>query len=146
MALLTISGEPGSRWEEVAHGTSRLLKFELVTESRFQQWLAEKFCASSIPDRAWKPAVVSILARMASSNHLVIAIPGSDALFGAMPMLIRAGVVAPLARRIGNVMLDQRLERPAASETLAKLDEDSRRQRRARVGRAKTVADSFDIV
>ena len=146
MALLTISGEPGSRWEEVAHGTSRLLKFELVTESRLEQWLAEEFGNFAIPDRAWKPAVVSILARMASANHLVIAIPGSEALFGTMPMLIRAGVVAPLARRIGNVMLDQRLERPAASESLAKLDEDSRRQRRARFGRPKAAADSFDIV
>jgi hypothetical protein len=146
MALLTISGEPGSRWEEVAHGASRLLQFELVTESRLDQWLAEELGCAAIPDRAWKPAVVSILARMASSNHLVIAIPGSDALFGAMPMLIRAGVVAPRSRRIGNVMLDQRLERPAASATLAKLDEDARHQRRSRFGRPKAIADSFDIV
>src|SRR5579872_5950187 len=150
MALLTISGEPGSRWEDVAHGASQLLKFELVTESRLATWIAQEFGPhmgnDAIPDRAWKPAVVSILARMASSDHLVVAIPGAESLFGAMPMLLRAGVIAPLGRRVGNVMLDQRLERPAASESLAQLDEASRRERRARFGRARAIAESFDII
>ena len=79
-----------------------------------------------IPDRAWRPAVVSIVARMATEHHLVVALPGAESLFGPLPMLLRAGVVAPSARRIGNVMLDQRLERPEAREALARLDEDSR--------------------
>jgi hypothetical protein len=146
MALLTISGEPGSRWEEVAHGTARSLGFELVTEARLEQWLAQEFGDAAIPDRAWKPAVVSILARMAAANHLVVAIAGAEGLFGPLPMLLRAGVVAPAARRIGNVMLDQRLERPEAREVLEKLDEDAQRVRRARLGRAKPVAESFDLV
>ena len=34
MALLTISGDPASRWEDVAHATAQLLRFELVTEAR----------------------------------------------------------------------------------------------------------------
>lgn len=146
MALVTISGEPGSRWEEVAHGAARLLRFELVTEARLEQWLAQEFGDVAIPDRAWKPAVVSILARMAAVDHLVIAVAGAEALFGPLPMLFRAGVVAPSARRIGNVMLDQRLERPEARGVLAKLDEDSRRSRRARLGRARPIAEAFDIV
>jgi hypothetical protein len=146
MALLTISGEPGSRWEEVAHGAARLLGFELVTEARMAQWLAQEFGDSAIPDRAWKPAVVSILARMAVTDHLVVAIAGAEGLFGPLPMMMRAGIVAPAARRIGNVMLDQRLERPQASEVLTKLDADAHRERRARLGRAKPVAEAFDIV
>lgn len=146
MALLTISGEPGSRWEEVAHGAARLLGFELVTEARLEQWLTQEFGEAAIPDRAWKPAVVTILARMAAANHLVVAIAGAEGLFGALPMLLRAGVVAPTARRIGNVMLDQRLERPEAREVLTKLDADAQRLRRARLGRAKPVAEAFDIV
>ncbi len=146
MALLTISGEPGSRWEEVALGVARLLRFELVTEARLEQWLADEFGEAAIPDRAWRPAVVSILARMAAVDHLVIATAAAESLFGPLPMLLRAGVVAPAARRIGNVMLDQRLERPAAREALAKLEESTRRTRRARVGRAKPVAEAFDVV
>ena len=119
MALLTISGDPASRWEEVAHGAARLLRFELVTEARLQQWMTEEFGETAIPDRAWKPAVVSILARMAAEHHLVVALPGAEALFTPLPMLLRAGMVAPEPRRIGNVMLDQRLERPAARKLLA---------------------------
>jgi len=146
MALLTISGEPGSRWEEVALGAARLLRFELVTEGRLEKWLVDEFGEAAIPDRAWRPAVVSILARMAAADDLVIAIPGAESLFGPLPMLLRAGVVAPAARRIGNVMLDQRLERPAAREALAQLEESARRTRRARLGRARPITESFDIV
>jgi hypothetical protein len=146
MALLTISGEPASRWEEVAHGAAQLLRFELVTETRLEQWMAEEFGETPIPDRAWKPAIVSILARMAAQHHLVVALSGAEALFAPFPMLLRAGVVAPEARRIGNVMVDQRLERPAARQLLSGLDSDWRRKRRARFGRSKPQPESFDVV
>ncbi len=146
MALLTISGEPASGWEEVAHGAAQLLQFELVTEGRLAQWMAEELGQAALPDRAWRPAVVSILARMAAANHLVVALTGSESLFGTMPMLLRASVVAPDVRRAGNVMLDQRLERPAAAKLLAGLDLDWKRTRRMRVGRSQARAHAFDIV
>jgi hypothetical protein len=144
MALLTISGEPASRWEEVAHGAAQLLRFELVTEARVAQWIADEFGAAPLPERAWKPAVVSILTRMATEHHLVIALDGAERLFNLLPMLFRAGITAPEARRTGNVMLDERLERPAAREALAELDAQSRRLRRARYGRSHPAA--FDLV
>ena len=59
MAILTISGEPASRWEEAANGAARLLQFELITEARLQTWMTEEFGDTPIPDRAWKLAVVS---------------------------------------------------------------------------------------
>ncbi len=145
MALLTISGEPASRWEEVAHGTAQLLQFELVTQSLLQQWIAEEFGTTEIPDRAWRAAVVSILARMAAEHHLVVAVPGAEALFGAMPMLLRAGIVAGEARRAGNLMLDERLERPEAKKLLAERDREWRDSLRRRFARAKMSADCFDI-
>jgi len=146
MALLTISGEPASRWEEVAHGAAQLLKFELIAEARLEQWIAEEFGDTAIPERAWRSSVVSIAARMATEHHLVIAVPGAESLFGAMPMLLRAGIVAPEARRVGNVMLDRRVERPQARKILSELDAEARVRRRARFGRAKTTAESFDLV
>src|ERR1043166_2614883 len=91
MALLTISGEPASRWEDAAHGAAQLLRFELVTEARIAQWIREEFGDASIPDRAWRPAVVSILARMATGHHLAVALGGSESLFGPLPMLLRRG-------------------------------------------------------
>jgi len=146
MALLTISGEPASRWEEVAHGAARLLNFELVTEARLAGWITEEFGDAEIPDRAWRLAVVSILARMAVAHHLVVALPASESLFASMPLVLRAGVVAPEARRIGNLMIDRRLERPAARKLLLTLDLESKRRRRARFGRSGSVATAFDIV
>ncbi len=150
MALLTISGEPASQWEEAAHGAARLLKFELITETRLQSWMTEEFGDSPVPHRAWKPAVVSIVARMATVHHLVVALPGAELLFappfGWTSIVTRVGVVAPVARRIGNLMLDQHLERPAARTLLAELDAASKTQRRARFGRPKTAPESFDLV
>lgn len=149
MALLTVSGEPASRWEEAAHAVSRLLDFELVTESRLAVWLAEEFGDSDIPNRAasvWKPAVVSVIARMSAAHHLVIAIPGAESLFTSFPAVFRVYVIASQARRIGNVMLSQRLERPAAREHLAQLDTEWKARRRARFGRAKSTPEAFDVI
>ncbi|HLH38492.1 MAG TPA: cytidylate kinase family protein [Bryobacteraceae bacterium] len=146
MALLTISGEPASRWEEAAHIAARLLDFELITESRLEQWLNEEFSGAEIAARAWRPAVTSIAARMATEHHLVIAAAGAEALFGAMPMLLRAGVIAPESRRIGNVMLDRRVERPEAQKIVAEMDAAARNSRRARFGRAGLSSTQFDIV
>ena len=50
MAILTISGAPASRFEDVAHGCSQLLGFEFVTESRLSQWMTEEFGETPVPD------------------------------------------------------------------------------------------------
>jgi hypothetical protein len=63
-----------------------------------------------------------------------------------MPLVLRAGIVATEARRIGNLMIDHRLERPAARKLLLSLDLESKRKRRARFGRSGAVASAFDIV
>lgn len=146
MALLTISGDPASRWEEVAQGAARILQFELVTESRLAQWIADEFAGAEIEGRAWRPAVASILTRMAAAHHLAIAVADAEALFAPMPMLLRAGIVAPESRRIGNLMLDRRLERPEAKNLLAELDASAREKRRARFGRAGSPPENFDLI
>lgn len=146
MALLTVSGEPGSRFEAVAHGAAQLLGFELVTEVRLAQWLNEEFGEAALRPRAWSAAATSILARMAAEHQLVIAAWGSETLFAPMAGLLRAGVVAPPARRVGNLMLDQRLDGPAAKSALSKLDQDARAVRRARLGRSTVAAELFDLI
>jgi hypothetical protein len=143
MAVLTISGDPASRWEEVAHAAAQLLSFELVTESRLASWMTQEFGDAKIHEKAWKPAAVSILTRMATEHHLVIAITGAESLFNTLPMLLRAGIVAPEARRAGNVMVDQRLERPEALKALAALDKETQHLRKSRVGRSVKM---FDLV
>ena len=146
MAILTISGSPASRFEEVAHGCSQLLGFELVTESRLSQWMAEEFGDTVIPNRAWRPAAVSILARMAAEHHLVICLWGAQALFPSSPFTLRAGILAPDARRLGNVMLDQRLDRAEAKSALQRLDREARHLHKLRLGRTRPQPDSFDVM
>src|SRR5580704_4271329 len=108
--------------------------------------MTEEFGETAVPDRAWKPAVVSILARIAAQHHLVVALPGAESLFTPFPLLLRAGIVAPEPRRIGNVMLDQRVDRPAARELLLGQDTAAGRLRRARFGRSRAQPDAFDII
>jgi len=145
MALLTISGEPGSRWDEVAHGTAQLLGFELVTESRLTQWMADEFGDATVAPRAWGPAAVSVLARLAKEHHLVVAVDGAEELFRPMPSLLRTRVEAPWMQRVGNIMLDQRLEKSAAVSHLAELDNGRKRRRKARFGRASPRASAREV-
>jgi hypothetical protein len=145
MALLTISGEPASRFEEVAHCAARRLRFELVTEARLSQWITEEFGSEPVPDRAWRTAVASIVARLAMEHHLVVALTGAESLFDPLPFLLRAGIVASEMRREGNLMLDQRQERPEAKSDLARLDAEAKRQRKSRLGRAAALPADFDI-
>jgi hypothetical protein len=63
-----------------------------------------------------------------------------------MPPLLRAGISASEPRRVGNVMLDQRLERPAARAELHRLDAASKRLRQARFGRSSPRPESFDVI
>ena len=158
MAILTISGAPASRFEEVAQGCAHLLnrsqaepdapcrRFELVTESRLSQWMHEEFGETPIPERAWRPAAVTILARLALEHHLVICLWGAESLFPPSAFVLRAGIVASEARRLGNVMLDQRLERPEAKAALARMDREAQRLHKQRLGRARPQTDSFDIL
>jgi hypothetical protein len=62
------------------------------------------------------------------------------------PSLLRAAIIAPVARRVGNVMLDQRRERAEAATALAALDLEARRLRKARLGRSKPRMESFDLI
>jgi hypothetical protein len=85
----------------VAHCAAQLLRFELVTESRLSHWMIEEFGETPVPERAWRPAAISVLARMAREHHLVIARDGAESLFSSMPLMLRARVVTPPRRRAG---------------------------------------------
>jgi hypothetical protein len=146
MAILTISGAPASRFEEVAHEAAQRIGFEFVSESRLSHWMAEEFGEMPVPDRAWRPAAVSILARLAVDHHLAICLWGAESLFPSSLFTLRACVIAPETRRIGNVMLDQRLERPDAKTALARMDREAKHLHKVRLGRTRPQPDSFDMM
>ncbi len=147
MALITVSGEPGCRHEEVARITAQRLGFELVTEGRLGAMIAEEFGSETgPPDRAWPHLAAFILARLATEHHLVVAAPGVEFLFRNVSAVLRTQVVASESRRIGALMLDRRLERPAARQTLKDLDLAARQERKRRFGRVSPPPEMFDVV
>ena len=146
MAILMISGAPASRFEEVAQECAYLLGFEFVTESRLSQWMTKEFGERPVPDRAWRLAALSILARLAVEHHMVICLWGAESLFPCSLFTLRAGVIAPDARRIGNIMLDERLERSEAKAALARMDREAKRLHKVRLGRTRPQPDSLDLL
>src|ERR1043165_7687199 len=147
MALIAVSGHPGCRFEEVARITAQRLKFELLTQSRIQFLTGQEFGAEmAIPDKAYPSLVTSILARLATEHHIVYCALGGELQARHFPGALRVHVVAPENVRIGNLMLDCRMERNAARQLLLELEAADRADRKAKFGKTKATADLFDLV
>jgi len=147
MALIAVSGHAGCRFEEVARLVAQRLGFELLTQQRMRELAGEEFGPEApIPDRAFSSLVTSVLARLATEHHLVYCALGGELEPRHYPGLLRAHVVAPENARIGNLMLDHRLDRPAARKLLLDLEAADRADRKAKFGKTKTSAEGFDLV
>lgn len=147
MALIAVSGHPGCRFEEVARLTARQLGFELLTQARIQTLAEQEFGPGTvIPDKAYSSLVTSILGRLATEYHLVYCAAGGEVLARHFAGMLRVHVVAPETVRIGNVMLDHRLERDAARKLLLELEAAERTARKAKFGKTRATADLFDLV
>jgi hypothetical protein len=147
MAFITVSGEPGARHEELARIAAQRLSCELVTESRLAETIASEFGApNGIPDKAWPHLAASIVAKLGTQHHLVISSTGSELLFRNLPGLLRVHVVESESRRLGNLMVDRRLEREDAKELLRRLEAEQASVRKHRFGRAGGRLGSYDLV
>jgi cytidylate kinase len=151
MALVAVSGHPGCRFEEVARLTAQRLGYELLTQSRIRTLSQEEFgmpsgASAAIPDKAYAGLVTSILARLATEHHLVYCAAGGEVEARYFPGTLRVHVVAPESVRIGNLMLDRRLERGAARQLLLELDAAERAERKVRFGKTRVTAELFDLV
>src|SRR5580692_4232489 len=147
MALVAVSGHPGCRFDEVARIVAQRLGFELLTQSNIQKLGAEEFGSETqVPPKAWPFLVTSILAHLATEHHLVYCAAGGELQARHFPGLLRAHVVAPENVRIGNLMLDHRLDRAAARQLLLDQEAADRADRKAKFGKTKATADLFDLV
>ncbi len=122
MSLITVSGEPWSRHEEVARLAAQRLHFELVTDARLNARIAEEFGDVSLPPDAKIHVATSMLARLATEHHLLICAEGAERLFPSFRDVLRVKVSAPEMVRVGALMLDRGLERPAALKRLRAMD------------------------
>jgi cytidylate kinase len=147
MAVIAVSGHPGCRFEEVARLTAQRLAFELLTPSRISSLTAEEFgLATQIPDKAYASMLTCVLAPLATQHHIVYCGAGGELQARYFPGSLRVHIVAPENIRIGNLMLDHRLDRAAARSLLLELDAAERQSRKARFGKARATADLFDLV
>jgi cytidylate kinase len=147
MALITVSGEPGCRHEEVARLTANRLSYRLITAAEIRGMIAEEFGAeTALPDKAYVPVVTSILARLATQHHVAVCAPGMEFLFKNYPGILRVHVVAPESRRLGTLMLDHRMERAAAKQLLRQLELEERKDRTRKFRRARAPLEAFDVV
>ena len=147
MGLITISGQPGCRTEEVARIAAQRLGFELVTESRLEARLPEEFALSdAVPDRAWKDLMLALTGPLASEHHLILCFDGAGQLAPEFPGALKVFIVAPEAVRAGNLMVDRRLERAPARACLATLDKERKSIWKKRFGRVAAGVDAYDLV
>jgi hypothetical protein len=147
MALIAVSGHPGCRYEEVARISAQRLSFELLTQSGLLTLTEREFGpGASIPDKAYPSLVTSILARLATEAHVVYCAVGGELQARHFAGMLRVHVVAPENVRVGNLMLDGRMERAAARALLLQLETQSRADRKAKFGKTKATADLFDLV
>ncbi|MGC8794360.1 MAG: cytidylate kinase family protein [Bryobacteraceae bacterium] len=147
MGLITVTGAPGSRHEEAARLIAQRLGFELVSEVRLAALIEEEFGPpASLPDKAYPELMTSILARLATEHHLVVTAEGAERVLPDFPGLLRVCIVAPESRRVGVLMVERGLERPAARELLRQLEAEEKARRRRRFGRSLLRAEAFDLV
>jgi cytidylate kinase len=147
MALIAVSGHSGCRYEEVARISAQNLEFELLTQARVEALASQEFgAAAQIPDKAWPSLVTSVLAHLATDHHIVYCAAGGELEAEHFAGMLRVHIVAPESVRIGNLMLDHRMDRAAARQRLLELESAERAQRKARLGKTKAMAEQFDLV
>ena len=133
LSVLTITGEPGGRQDEVARLAAQRLGFEWISQTRMDALLAS--WPTPLAPRLWPYAATSSLARLATEHHLAISVPGSELLFPALDSVLRVHVPASPSRRAGALMLHHGLDRAAAHARPAELAAAERALRRARFHR-----------
>ena len=146
MALITVSGEPGCRPEEIARAAALRLGFEYLDEARLRSMIAEEFGEETYsPNRAWPFVIASIVARLALENHLVVSLPGAELLFKQFPAWLRVKITASEMKRIGNLMIERKLDRPNARAVLTQLETERRSLMKRHFGRIASTPESIDL-
>jgi len=147
MGLITISGQPGCRTDEVARIAAQRLGFELVSGSRLAGLIPEEFrITGSVPEAAWLDLMLAVTGPLAAQHRLILCFDGAEQLAPEFPGTLRVRIVAPEAVRVGNLMVDRRLERSAARASLAELDRDRKIAWKKRFRRVSAGPDAYDLV
>ena len=147
MSILSISGEPGCRPEDLARLLAPRLSYELLISGGLEQILGDsRKHNEELPDRAWPLLAADVLIRRAAHGGVIYCLPGGQFLLRGLPDVFRVHLVAPESSRIGAYMADEGLTRSAAIE---RLKHDERRQaalNKLRFGRTRLHAASVSLM
>jgi len=147
MAVIAIAGQPGCRVDQLARLTAQRLQLELITEAKLRQLLNDEFGSeAAIPAKALPHALTYLLAQLARRHHLCVASPGVEQIVPRFPASLRVCVVAAERFRLGNLMLDDHLEREAARALLAQLEGQREQTLKRCFGRATLPPDRYDLI
>ena len=146
MAIISVSGDPGCAQEDLARAIAQRNACELVTARTLEDAIAVDFGSQEIPPRAWPPLSRLTIGRLAATRHVVYSLDGGERLFHGFPGVLNVLVMAPLARRIGSVMIDQQLDREGAKKFLREHETEVSAERKRRFGRGPTRAHEFDLI
>ena len=125
---------------------AQALCFELVTQSSLSGLMEQEFGAGmKIPESAYGDVAASILGHLATAHHLVICAEGAEMLHSHFRGMLRVRVVAPETVRVGNLMLERRVDRAAARRVLRELEAAERAARKSKFGLATMPPHLFDL-
>jgi len=120
---------------------------ELVTDPDLAKMIAAEFGESiRIPDLAWRPLTVSILATLGADRHVVVCSTGAELLSSDLPGVLRFHVTAPESVRLSNLMQDCRLNRAEAKARLREMEAARGVVRKRRFGQKISRPTDFDLV
>ncbi len=127
------------------------LECELVTEPDLAKMIAAEFGDSiGIPELAWRPLTVSILATLGAERHVVVSSTGAELLSRDLAGMLRLHVVAPESVRLSNVIedcrQDCRLDRAQAKARLREMEAERALVRKRRFGQKISRPTDFDLV
>jgi hypothetical protein len=103
-----------------------------------------------IPDLAWRPLTISILASLGAERHVVVCSTGAELLSQELTAMLRLHVVAPESVRLANVIQDCRqdcrLNRDEAKARLREMEAARAVARKRRFGQKISRPTDFDLV
>jgi hypothetical protein len=146
MAIVTVSAQPGLRADDIARHVADCLGFELITQARVESlYRSELGGDGEIPAGGYADLVTTIVAREATTRHLVFSGWGGEHLFRNFPGSLRTSIVAPAAMRAGVLMVEQGIERAQASSALRQLEIERTAWLRARFRRRGFFSTYYDV-
>lgn len=164
MAILAVSREYGAGGREIGRRVAERLHYDYVDKERLFQDLdglggrwgkvgreLDEVCPTFWERHDWQyrgyiAAVESLIFDYAAQNNLVIIGRGAFLLLHEVPFCLKVRLLAPLEARLERLMLQESLDREAARELIARVDQDRACYLQANYGKDWDESSGYDLI